>query len=226
MEDQNRIDAGYYLTRFRYDRRRDVLWKALCDFHFSALVPPGGHVLDLGAGHCHFINHVRAARRTAVDLLPDGARYAAPGVRFHQGAVTDLGFLEDASVDLAFASNLFEHLTREEFARCLAELRKKLRPSGQLVVLQPNFRLAYREYFDDYTHISVYSHYSLCDFLRAHGFRILECRPGFLPFSIASRLPVNRMLIRLYLLSPWKPFAKQMLVRAAPEPSSGAARAG
>lgn len=207
---------SYFATRFRYDPRRDVLWKALCDFHFSRLVPAAGHVLELGAGYCHFINHIRAARKTAVDVAAATVEHAAPEVTVHTGSVTDLGFLEDGSVDLAFASNLFEHLTQAEFARCLEELRGKLAPGGQLVILQPNYRRAYREYFDDYTHISVYSDVSLCDFLQANGYRILECRPGFLPFSVVSRLPVNRQLIRLYLWSPWKPFAKQMLVRAAP----------
>lgn len=207
---------SYFHSRFRFDPRREVLWKALCDFCFSALVPPGGHVLELGAGYCHFINNIAAARKTAVDLGEVTARHAAPGVAVHQGDVTDLGFLEDGCVDFAFASNLFEHLSQPDFALCLAELRKKLKPQGQLVILQPNYRRAYKEYFDDYTHVSVYSHISLCDFLQANGYRILECRPGFLPFSVISRLPVNRHLIRLYLLSPWKPFAKQMLIRAVP----------
>jgi SAM-dependent methyltransferase len=207
---------SYFHSRFRYDPRREVLWKALCDFYFSALVPPGAHVLELGAGYCHFINHVSAARKTAVDLGHVTAEHAGPGVTVHQGSVTDLSFLEDGCVDFAFASNLFEHLSQPDFARCLAELRKKLKPRGQLVILQPNYRLAYKEYFDDYTHISVYSHVSMCDFLQANGYEILECQPGFLPFSVISRLPVNRNLIRLYLLLPWKPLAKQMLVRAVP----------
>lgn len=213
---------SYFHSRFRYDPRREVLWKALCDFYFSALVPPGGHVLELGAGYCHFINNIAAGRKTAVDLGPVTAEYAAPGVEVHRGSVADLSFLEDGCVDLAFASNLFEHLAQPDFERCLSGLRKKLKPGGQLVILQPNYRLAYREYFDDYTHVAVYSHLSLCDFLQANGFEVVECHPGFLPFSVISRLPVNRHLIRLYLLSPWKPFAKQMLVRAVPDASEPA----
>jgi hypothetical protein len=45
---------------------------------------------------------------------------------------------------------------------------------------------------------------------------VLECRPRFLPLTTKSRLPVSAMLIRLYLLSPWKITGKQMLVRCAP----------
>ena len=104
--------------------------------------------------------------------------YAAPGVAARVGSVTDLGFLPDAAVDLAFASNLFEHLTKDDFATTLAQLRRKLKQDGTLLILQPNYRRAYKEYFDDYTHISVYSHVSLCDFLAANGFRILECSAG------------------------------------------------
>jgi SAM-dependent methyltransferase len=140
--------------------------------------------------------------------------YAAPGVVARVGSVTDLSFLPDASVDLVFASNLFEHLAKDDFAETLVQLRQKLKPDGTLIILQPNYRRAYREYFDDYTHISVFSDVSLCDFLVAHGFQVLESRAGFLPLSVKSRLPVSRFLIRLYLASPWKPGAKQMLVRA------------
>ena len=83
-------------------------------------------------------------------------------------------------------------------------------------ILQPNYRYCYREYFDDFTHQSVYSHVSLCDLLTASGYDILECRPRFLPLTIKSRMPVRPWLIRLYLALPFKPLGKQMLVRARP----------
>ena len=57
---------------------------------------------------------------------------------------------------------------------------------------------------------------SLCDFLEAHGFEVIDCQPRFLPLTIKSRLPVSPTLIRLYLASPLKPMGKQMLVRARP----------
>jgi hypothetical protein len=87
--------------------------------------------------------------------------------------------------------------------------------SGTLNILQPNYRFAYREYFDDYTHVTVYSDRSLVDFLGAHGFRVLECYPRFLPLTIKSRFPVSPFLIRTYLRLPFKPMGKQMLIRAS-----------
>lgn len=130
------------------------------------------------------------------------------------GNVTNLNSIEEGTIDFAFASNLFEHLTKTDFACVLQMLRRKLATGGTLNILQPNYRYAYREYFDDYTHTSVFSHISLSDFLRANGFDVLEMCPRFLPLTVNSQLPVSPWLIRAYLASPIKPLAKQMLIRA------------
>jgi hypothetical protein len=204
----------YFHTRFAYDLRRDVLWRTLWRCHFSRLVAPRDRVLELGAGYGSFINNVTAARRIAVDAWPGMLTHLAPGVEGHVGNVTDLSFLEPESVNFAFASNLFEHITQRDFTCVLSQLRTALHSDGTLNILQPNFYYAYRKYFDDYTHVAIYSHTSLCDFLEAHGFAVIECRSRFLPLTIKSVLPVSSTLIRMYLASPWKPLGKQMFIRA------------
>jgi SAM-dependent methyltransferase len=207
----------YHATRLRFDDRREVLWKTLCDAYFGKLIAPDSTVLELGAGYCHFINNVKARTRIAVDLWPEFPRYAQPGVRTIVGSIAQLDEIRNHSVDFTFASNVFEHLTQPQLTDVLREVRRVTSPGGCLTLLQPNYRLAYREYFDDYTHVSVFSDASLCDFLAAHRFRVVERKAGFLPFSVKSRWPVSPALIRAYLASPIKPFAKQMLVRAVPE---------
>lgn len=206
--------ANYHATRFSFDPRRDRLWKTLCESYFRRLIRPDFCVLELGAGYGHFINHVRCAQRFAIDRWEGLTQFVDPGVQAKVGNVWDLDFVPDGSVDFVFASNLFEHLTREELSATLEELKKKLRPGGTLNVLQPNYRYAYREYFDDYTHVSIFSDRSLCDSLAAHGFRVIAVKPRFLPLTIKSRFPVSPILIKLYLHLPVKPFAKQMFVRA------------
>jgi SAM-dependent methyltransferase len=216
METPMNDDLKYHETRFAFDDRREVLWRTLCDCYFNRLIAPAFHVLELGAGYGHFINNVKCASKTAVDRWPLMGKYLNSSVNGHVSSATDLGFIADHSVDFVFASNLFEHLTQAELAICLAEVRRTLKQDGTLNILQPNYRRAYKEYFDDYTHVSVYSDISLCDFLTAHNFEIIDCHPGFLPFSIKSDMPVIPALIRLYMASPWKPKAKQMFVRARP----------
>jgi SAM-dependent methyltransferase len=210
------MSGEYHGSRLIHDAKRDVLWNALWRFHFSRQIRSTDCVLDLGCGYGEFINNVKARRRIGLDTWDGIAGYLAPGVESVIGDVTDLGAIEDHSVDFAFASNLFEHIGKDDLARVLASLARKLAPGGTINILQPNYRYAYREYFDDYTHVSVYSHISLADFLVANGYEVLDVRPRFLPLTIKSRLPVSSALIRLYLASPIKPLGKQMLIRARP----------
>ncbi len=214
----NPYEEEYWRTRFFFDERRELLWRILCESFFNPRLRDEDTVLELGAGYGHFINNVRGKRKIAVDLWQDFPRFLKAGVESHVGAAADLDFIEDGAIDFAFASNLFEHLTQMEFRDVLAKLRRKLGPRGRLMILQPNYYYASREYFDDYTHVAVYSHNSLGDFLAANGFEVTLRHPRFLPFSIKSRLPVLPPLIRAYLALPWKPFAKQMLFEARPRP--------
>ena len=211
------MNDRYFQTRFSEDPRREVLWRTLVTHFFQPQIAAESCVLELGAGYGNFINNVHAARRIAQDQWPEFSKHLAPEVESHAGPVTDLSFLEDASVDFAFASNLFEHVSQHDFAAVLAQLRRKLKPRGSLTLLQPNYRYAFREYFDDYTHITPYSHLSICDFLQANSYDVIRCVPRFLPLTLKSRLKVSPLLIRLYLASPIKPLGKQMLVQARPD---------
>jgi SAM-dependent methyltransferase len=207
-------DESYHKTRFTRDPRRRVLWEVLVNCEFQKQIPPDGVVLDLGAGYGDFINLINAGRRIAVDCWPEMIEHLNPGVESLVTDITRLDGVPDDAVDYVLASNCFEHVSREALVGCLAQLRKKMKPGAQLVILQPNFKYCFREYFDDYTHISIYTDRSLCDLLAANGFRVTRCEPRFLPLTLKSRFPVHPLLIRLYLASPFKPFGKQMLVCA------------
>jgi len=220
--DRVRLEAAaglsdtYHATRLTPDARRDVLWQTLWQSVFREFIAPDFCVLDLGSGYASFINNVVAARRIALDAWPGLREHAAPGVETVIGDVTDLAFLADGSVDFAFASNLFEHIAKADFSRVLESLHRKLSARGTLTLVQPNYRYAYREYFDDYTHVAIYSDISMRDFLAAHGYEVLQVVPRFMPLTVKSRLPVAPWLIRAYLRSPIKPMGKQMLLRARP----------
>jgi ubiquinone/menaquinone biosynthesis C-methylase UbiE len=168
--------------------------------------------LELGAGYGHFINAVQARRRIAVDVWPGMASHLAPGV---EGIITDISQLDaiaDNSIDYVFCSNCFEHVSQQKLIDCLAQLRRKMKPGATLNIVQPNFKYCAREYFDDYTHVTIYTEKGLADLLAAQGFKIARCVARFMPFSIKSNKPVWPWLIRLYLSSPFKPFGKQMFI--------------
>jgi SAM-dependent methyltransferase len=208
------MTSAYHEVRLRHQGKRSVVWAALWRYYFRHRIDATDTVLDLGCGYGDFINHVIAKRRIALDLWPEFVTHIAPGIETLVASLTDLSALEDGSIDYAFASNVVEHVTKEEFASLLACLKKKLSARGRLTLIQPNYRYASAEYFDDYTHISIWSHVSLADFLTANGYEVVELQPRFLPLTLISRIPAFPPLIGLYLISPFKPLGKQMLLSA------------
>jgi SAM-dependent methyltransferase len=208
----------YFETRFQADPRRDRAWRRIGSY-LERRWSDDAAVLDVGAGYCSFINNVRGGRRVAVDLHSDLDRFAAPGVETMKHSATDLAQIEDASFDVVFASNLLEHLTREEIGKALAEFHRALRPGGQLILLQPNYRLASKNYWDDFTHLTPLSDRSLGDLLQAAGFELEEVKPRFMPLTLRGAAGSLWFLIPLYLRLPIRPFAKQMLLVGTRDPS-------
>lgn len=208
---------AYFKTRFAFDARRDLVWKEVVRWIQDRYIPAGSRVIDLGAGYCNFINHVTgAAERHTVDLFTEGPKYAAPGVITHLHSATDLSFLPADSFDVAFASNLVEHLTRQELILTLHSIRRVLRKGGRLILMQPNFKYCSSTYFDDYTHIQIFTDASLYDFLEAYGYKVIRSLPRFMPVNMKSmlrlNLPMLPLIVRAYLALPLKPLAGQMLM--------------
>jgi SAM-dependent methyltransferase len=228
IDDAGGIEAGYFRSRFVPEAGRAGTWRVVCRY-LERFVPADARLLDLGAGYCSFVNQVRAAERHALDAHAGFVAFADAGVRTHVGSCTDLSAFAARSLDVVFASNLFEHLTGVELDATLREVRRVLAPGGRLLLVQPNFRYCVRAYFDDYTHRTVFTHVSLADLVRAHGFAVEHVEPRFLPLSFKSRLPTWPWLVRLYLALPWRPLAGQMLVvgrAAAADGACGTAKDG
>ena len=210
-----RLMSDYHEAHFQAGPHRTGVWKVIAS-HLAPWVPPDASVVDIGAGYCDWINHVRAARRLAVDIWPGVARHAAPGVQTALlDVATGLRTLGDASFDVVLASNVLEHFPPETTASIAGDIAAILKPGGRLIVIQPNFKYAWRTYFDDYTHRSVFTDVSLPALLRSTGLAIEHVEPKFMPYSMQGTLFRPRpWLVRAYLHSPVRPRAGQMLVVA------------
>jgi SAM-dependent methyltransferase len=194
--------ADLYARRFPGEEReqKESVWRVLCQAFFQKYVSPDSVVLDVGAGYCEFINNIACKTKLAVDLNQETRSFAAPDVQVIETAVDDLSPLSTASADVAFCSNVYEHLhSTEELLRSLHEALRVLRPGGKFLILMPNIHYAYREYWDFLDHHLPLSHRSLVEALRLCGFNIAEVRPRFLPFSTKSRFPKTALLVWLYL---------------------------
>jgi len=203
----------YFDVTYRDLAKRAGVWRAVAGY-LQRFIPRDATVLDLGAGYCGFINAIQAGAKYAIDQGDVVTTHAAPDVHASVGDVSNLSAFTDSLFDVVFASNLLEHLEEEPLTRTLAEVRRVLKPGGRFIAMQPNFAIAYRHYFDDFTHRRIFTHISLRDTLRAAGFDVLRVMPKFMPYSMRSNLPAHPGLVSLYLRSPWKPMAGQMLLVA------------
>ncbi len=213
-----RFKQEYFNTRFVYDPRRLVIWKEVAEYIQKKYIPDDAKVMDLGAGYCDFIHHIKAKEKHALDVFERLPELAHDDVITHVRSCTDMASIEDGYLDSIFASNLFEHLTHEELLDTLAEIQRVLRPGGRLILLQPNFKYCYRTYFDDYTHLQIFTHMGIMDLLEMCGMKVENLHARFLPVNMKStlrlRIPFLGLIVRMYMRSPIKPLAGQMLVVA------------
>jgi SAM-dependent methyltransferase len=192
-----------YANRFD-DRERAFkteVWKILWRRVFSRWVKPDATLLDLGAGYCEFINSAVAARRIAVDLNPETARAAAPGVEVHAVSAEKLHFLRNGEVGVVFSSNFLEHLPNKAVVESvLDEIQRVLQPGGRIVLMGPNIRYLAGEYWDYFDHHVALSHASLCEALTLHGFAVDHVEPRFLPYTVKGTRLRWEWLVHAYLL--------------------------
>lgn len=206
-----------YQRRFQPDLAfRRHMWQVLCRDFFQRYIPPESSVLEVGAGYCEFINHIRAGRKTAVDLNPDTPHFAAPEVRVIATSSTDLSAITPGTMDIAFASNFFEHLARADIVLTLRAVARTLKPGGRFLILQPNFRFCYRDYWMFFDHVTPLDDRSLVEALETNGFRAVQVLPRFLPYTTQGDLPKSLALLKVYLRVPlaWQIFGQQAFVVA------------
>ena len=86
---------------------------------------------------------------------------------------------------------------------------------GGIGILGPNFKYAYRDYYDCADHVLPLTHLSVGEHLAGVGFNNINLIPKVLPFSFRSSIPSYPILVKWYLSLPlaWKIMGKQFFVK-------------
>jgi ubiquinone/menaquinone biosynthesis C-methylase UbiE len=209
-------DAGYFADLSARYRRRNRFARRRIANVFSLLPELRGRtVLDLGCGMGTFTLEAaqRGARAIGVDMMPAALQAAA--LVAAQEQVTDARFLRadvaalpvrSRSADLVLAADLTEHLDEETLQAMLREIRRVLKPAGQLVLYTPEASHLFERLRDsgllkqDPSHIGVRSGKDLAAAVHQCGFTIqqLVYLPSHLPVwnllerALARRVPLLR----------------------------------
>jgi len=196
---------------------KEKLWKILIDKILQKYVKANDTVLDVGGGQCLFINNIRCGEKYVVDLNPDIKKYANQDIIIVQESADNISTIPDRSINVVFASNFFEHMKdKDALEKVIEEIKRILTVDGLLIVIQPNIRYAYKEYWDVIDHYIPISDKSLADLLIINNFRINRCNPRFLPWSPKTKLSNFKLLLIIYLRVPilWRFFGKQLFIVA------------
>ena len=206
-----------YSYRFQFvdTNKKKIIWKEIAEFFYGKLGKPE-KILDSAGGMCEFINAVPSKERWVIDIEESVKNFVAKDVKTIIGNSLEVD-LPKNYFDAVFISNFLEHLeSQKEVAHFLGRMYETIKPGGRIAVIGPNFKYAYKEYFDFADHTVVLSELGVEEHLYGAGFEILKTYPRFLPLSFRGKLPVHKFLVQLYLQMPffWSFFGKQFLLIA------------
>ena len=211
-DDLQRIYDARFSKSLEY---RKKVWSVLVADFFQKHVAAADAVLDLGCGYGEFINSVECGTKFAMDLNPDAPRFLDPSTRFLLQDCSAHWDLPDASLDVVFTSNFFEHLPdKVALGKTLDEIRRCLRPEGRLIAMGPNVKYLPGKYWDFWDHHVALTELSLREAIETREFTMEVCEGKFLPYTMVGGPRYPLIFLRAYLkMRPaWRLFGKQFLV--------------
>lgn len=203
-------------TNSELDSKRKA-WEILTRNFFQKYVKKSDTVLDVGAGYCEFINNIEAKQKIALDINKDVKKFAAKDVRVVINDCNNMKDIKSDSINVVFISNLLEHMKSvSEIEQVFNESGRVLIKNGLMMLLQPNIKYAYKEYWDFFDHVVPLSHKGIAEGLRKNGFIVKQIKPKFLPYSTKSGFPLIPILIKIYIRVPiiQRILGKQMFIIA------------
>ena len=207
--------------------KKNAIWIEIAAF-LQRFIAPDAVVLDVACDRGDFIRNIRCHEKWATDLrdvreeLPADVTFvAADGLELDR-------VLPHGHFDVVFMSNYLEHLTtKDAVIQQLQVVHQLLKPTGRVIVLQPNIRLVGERYWDFIDHSVALTDKSLVEAAAAERFPGRDGDQALPPvhdqISLSNRAASSSAPTWRFL-SVWRLLGKQTLYVGLPEkPPAGRA---
>lgn len=179
----------YFKSEIEDSKRIFQTFKRLFDLlnlkHFDSNIK----LLDLGSASGSF---VKICKDNNIDA--EGIDGSKQKINFENDKLD----FEDETFDVITLISVIEHV--QEPSNVLREIFRVLKKRGTVVIVTPNFKYSYKNFYDDPTHLRPYTNKSINKLMQLYGFKNLKTVPFLvnksiiywkIPFSffIASILP-------------------------------------
>jgi SAM-dependent methyltransferase len=191
--------AGVLVNPFVFARRG--LWRELTGF----LAHVHGELLDVGCGRKPYRDFVRATRYVGVDIDTPASRALGCADVFYDGETLPF---PGENFDTVLCSQVLEHVFEPE--AFLREIRRVLRPGGQLVLSVP-FAWDEHEQPRDYAR---YSSFGLRALLQRTGIEVIALRKVTTGSRALAQLTSGWLFKVTYTESKWLRLVAQFVVIA------------
>ena len=191
LSNYQEIIPKYFENEFEDSKRVFQTFKSLFNFLDLNYLHSKIKLLDIGSGNGSFVEICKENNIDAIGI--DGSKQK---INFENDKLD----FKDETFEVVTLISVIEHI--QEPSNILREVYRILKKKGVIVIVTPNFRYSYKNFYDDPTHLRPYTEKSIIKLMQLYGFKNLKTVPFLvnkslifwkIPFSFffASILPLK-----------------------------------
>jgi len=132
-------------------------------------------VLDVGCGRGDQLNIFKKLKFDTYGLDLELKNEVANSHNFNQCDFSKDKFpYNDNYFDIIISKSIIEHLYLDGIENFLIEIKRVLKPGGYLIILTPSWEYNFKQFYDEFTHVTPFSKRSLEKCVLGYSFKILS----------------------------------------------------
>ena len=147
----------------KHSRTLSIINKLLI-FNNLKIIDNNKTILDIGCGDGSLVKHLNSQGITATGC-------DIKELNFER----DIFPYKDESFDFILLYSVIEHINNTD--HLILEIRRMLKKSGILVIVAPNFKYCFNNFYDDPTHIRPFTNIGLEELLKIYNFKNILVKP-------------------------------------------------